>query len=218
MNIGKRHCIFDLDGTLTNPTEGIYKSVLYALSELGVPLPTEESVKRQIGPPLAEIFPKLIPGIDAVGLERAIKSYRKRYSELGLFENEVYPGIFELLETLSKEATLTVATSKPEVFAKRILEKFCLIHFFDEVFGPTLDSRVDEKALLIGKAVSRVGAPLALTTMVGDRKFDVSGAKANGIRCIGVLWGFGNSDELNEAGAFKLIKYPEELSTLLLTE
>ena len=201
---------FDLDGTLTDPKAGITGSIQYALEKLGVALiPERDELTWCIGPPLLESF-EILVGRDRASL--AIRYYRERYGELGIYENTVYPEIRETLSLLQQAGMrLHVASSKPHVYVQEILEHFDLVPYFDGVFGSELDGTRTNKSELLRFALSRTGTKGSDATMVGDRKHDILGAVDNGIEPIGVLYGYGSAVELTEAGASRLILSPNEL-------
>lgn len=202
---------FDLDGTLTDPKPGITRSIQYALQKLGHPaIPTEDELTWCIGPPLRASFVRLL-GAEAHA-DRAVSLYRERFSEIGLFENAVYDGIAEVLTTLSQSGQrLFVATSKPHVFATRIVEHFGLRHHFEHVFGSELDGTRVDKSDLLAYALKTVAVNPAKTLMIGDRSHDMVGAKNNGMRAIGVLYGYGSKDELLGAGASQICATPQAI-------
>ena len=211
------YIFFDLDGTLTDSKEGILNSLRYAFDKLGEPVPPESTLIKFIGPPLYASF------MDFYGLDRqkaleAVEFYREYYRDRGIWENEVYAGIPELLAKLKGAGKrLLVATSKPENFALQILEHFHLRQYFDRVAGSTLDSSRVEKADVICYALEQQGiAPGPSVVMVGDREHDVLGARKAGLDCIGVLFGYGDAPELQKAGAARIAATVEELAGLLL--
>ena len=181
--------LFDLDGTITDSGSGIINSVKYALKKAGRKIPPEDELRKFIGPPLQEQFMKCC-GIEEKEAAEMVALYREYYQEEGIFDNRVYDGVMEMLKTL-KEAGLKIvmATSKPEKFAKMIAEHFGFAKYFD----------------LIGGAC-----------MVGDRCYDIEGANREGIRAIGVLYGYGSKEELEEAGADGLAETPEEVVRMIL--
>ena len=191
---------FDLDGTLTDPKPGITRSIQYALQRLDHPtIPTEDELTWCIGPPLRTSFVKLLGDHAA---DRAVALYRERFSDIGLYENRVYDGISEVLTTLGASGhRLFVATSKPHVFAERIIDHFGLRDHFERVFGSELDGTRVDKSHLLEYALKQASVDPARTLMVGDRSHDMVGAKNNGMKGIGVLYGYGSRDELLEAGA-----------------
>ena len=199
---------FDLDGTLTDPKPGITRSIQYALQKLEHPaIPTEDELTWCIGPPLRASFAKILGREEFA--DRAVSLYRERFSDIGLYENGVYDGISEVLTTLSRSGQrLFVATSKPHVFAERIVEHFGLRHHFEHVFGAELDGTRVEKSDLLEYALKQAAVDPAKTLMIGDRSHDMVGAKNNGMKGIGVLYGYGSRDELLEAGAHHVCATP----------
>ncbi|WP_243369808.1 HAD family hydrolase [Microvirga solisilvae] len=205
-----RIALFDLDGTLTDPKTGITRCIQYALDRLGRPVPDTEELTWMIGPPLLASFTKLLG--DAEEAVEALRLYRERFSEVGLFENEVYPGIPAVLETLQKaDLRLFVATSKPHVYARRIIEHFGLTRFFQEIYGSELDNRNADKRDLIRHILDQERFDPAQAVMIGDREHDAIGARANGIASIGVTWGYGSRQELLESGVACLVDRPSDL-------
>jgi phosphoglycolate phosphatase len=206
--------LFDLDGTLTNPFTGITRCIGYALDMLNRESPPRESLHWCIGPPLKDSFAKLLASDDDAITEKAVAFYRERFSTVGLYENEVYDGIPGALEALKKNGhTLYVATSKPVVYAERIITHFGLQRYFKCVFGSELDGARSDKTSLISHILNKeVIAPFE-TAMIGDRVHDMVGAAENGIYGFGVLWGYGTKDELENSGAYAFFKTPRELVT-----
>jgi phosphoglycolate phosphatase len=216
---GQTHILFDLDGTLTDPKEGITKSVQYALADFGIMEPDLEALVCFIGPPLKESFQEYY-GMDEPEAEHAVCKYRERFSEVGLYENRVFEGVKELLTELRAAGkTLAVATSKPTVFAKKILKKYELTAYFEEIVGSELDGRRSQKAEVIEEALHRLDMQdrRDQVTMVGDRRQDVQGAKACGVKSIGVRFGYAEPGELESAGADAIAADICELRHLLLT-
>jgi phosphoglycolate phosphatase len=206
--------LLDLDGTLSDNFAGISRSILHALARMGVPDPGEPALRRCVGPPLRESFARLIPGVDSAGVETAIGHYRERYGDLGWRENEAYEGVAEALAVLAaREVQLFVCTSKPEVFAARIIGHFGFDAYFTRVYGADLAGTLDDKRALLAHLLARERIAAAQAVMVGDRHHDVRAALANGTRAIGVLWGYGSREEL--AGAQRLLERPGELASLL---
>ena len=205
MNAGAQRTtlLVDLDGTLTDPAEGIVGSFRHALATMGRPAPADEDLTWIIGPPLRESFAERLGGVDRA--EAGLKLYRERYSVTGLFEASVHDGVQETLETLRAGGVrLVLCTSKPIVYARRILEKFDLARHFDAAYGAELDGRFDDKGDLVARILQeRTIAPRACA-MLGDRKHDVLGAARSGVPTIGALWGFGREAELTAAGAAAL--------------
>src|SRR3954451_11595204 len=187
--------LFDLDGTLSDPAEGIFNSVRNAVAVLGLSPLTDRALREFIGPPLRESFAGL--GLGPSGVEAAIVAYRAHFSEVGLYENAPYPGIEAALrELLAGGLRLAVATSKPTVFAERILAHFALDGYFDAVVGSELDGRRSDKHEIIIATLRRLSALPTCGVMVGDRKHDILGAARAGMSCIGVSWGYAEVGEL----------------------
>jgi phosphoglycolate phosphatase len=201
---------FDLDGTLTNPKPGITRSIQYALRKLDHAAPSEDELTWCIGPPLLASFKKLL-GTDALA-DAAILLYRERFADIGLFENEVYPGIEAALSVLAgQRRRLFVATSKPGVYAERIIDHFKLRGYFERVFGSELDGTRSDKTELLDYALKAAQVDPAIATMIGDRSHDMIGAKNNGMTAVGVLYGYGSREELLAAGADRVCATPQEL-------
>jgi phosphoglycolate phosphatase len=199
---------FDLDGTLTDPKPGITRSIQYALQRLDHPtMPTEDELTWCIGPPLRASFVRLLGAETAADL--AVSYYRERFSDVGLYENGVYDGIGEVLTSLCASGhRLFVATSKPHVFAERIIDHFGLRDHFERVFGSELDGTRVDKSHLLEYALKQASVDPAKTLMIGDRSHDMVGAKNNGMKGIGVLYGYGGRDELLAAGAHHVCATP----------
>ncbi len=212
------YLFFDLDGTLTDPFRGISNSILHALDRMGREKPERAFLRRFIGPPLVPAFREYL-GMTAEEAKKALGYYREYFSVTGLFENEVYPGIPETLRTLRESGFVPcVATSKPEPFARRILEHFSLAEHFAEICGATLDGTRGTKAQVLGELLDRLHPEEGSRfTMIGDRLHDAEGAREVGIETVGVLWGYGSREELTEAGCVLLAERPEELPGLLDT-
>ena len=188
---------FDLDGTLSDPSEGITGSMQYALRCLGRPYPSKSELKQYIGPPLRWTFPRLLGTDDESLIETALVYYRERYADVGLFENEVYPGVRELLQKLHDSGyAMYVVTSKPKVYADRIIHHFGLDPFFLEVYGPELDGRFDEKVDLIEFILRARSLDPKRTIMIGDRARDIVSGRAHGTHTIGVTYGFASLEEI----------------------
>lgn len=204
--------LFDLDGTLTDSVLGITRCLQHALVSLGHSVPSPEQLKRFIGPPLQKTFSALLETDDPAVVDKAIRLYRSRYGTVGLFENAVYPDIPEGLAALEKDGhRLWVATSKPRPYAERILEHFNLLGCFEKVYGSGLDGGNTEKpdlikALMVGERLAADG-----TWMIGDRSHDIVGARANGLKAIGVLWGYGSRNELIQAAPDHCVASMDEL-------
>ena len=213
------YILFDLDGTLTNSKEGITKCVQYALKYFGIDEPDLDKLNCFIGPPLLDGFMEYY-GFNEAKSRIAVNKYREKFSEVGLFQNEVYDGIEGLLEELiSKGKVLAVATSKPEIFTERILEKFNLKKYFKVVVGSELDGTRNDKGEVIRAVIRQLGlskSALSKTIMVGDRKHDILGAKSCDIDSIGVEFGFAEENELKLAGADYIVDSVEELRDFLI--
>jgi len=207
------HVYFDLDGTLTNPYEGITKCILYALDELGFPHPDDDYLYSCIGPPLWDTFPELVGD----GLTRkAVDLYRERFIDVGWKENEPYDGIVDALEAVASAGHLLfVATAKPHMHAARIVEHFGMGEFFATVYGSELDGTRGTKTELLEFAIGRNPGGVR-HVMVGDRKHDLIGAVANQMTPVGVAYGYGSVDELESAGATAIANSPADLPDLLI--
>ena len=210
-----QYLLFDLDGTLTNPYEGITKSFQYALNAYGIEAEQSE-LTFVIGPPLTDVFCDVY-GFDEAKAIEALAKYRERFSDVGWRENEIIDGVPQMLEELKGAGkTLCLATSKPEVYAIKILELFDIYKYFDVVVGAELDGSVCEKHQIIGKVLKRLdNPPLDKAVMIGDRKHDVIGAKRCNIASLGVKTGFAEDGELEEAGADFICDTIEELTEFL---
>jgi len=201
---------FDLDGTLTDPKPGITGSIQYALEKLGMAVPSQDELSWCIGPPLHASLKALI-GTEALA-DQALLLYRERFSEVGLFENSPYPGIHDTLAAVAATgARMFVATSKPAIYATRIVDHFGLTPYFERVFGSELDgTRVDKRDLL-RYALDEAKVDPTSATMIGDRSHDVVGARTNRMTAIGVLYGYGSEAELRDAGAHHICAAHPEL-------
>jgi len=208
--------LFDLDGTLTDPGIGIIRSVQHAALKLGLPKLPEGQLRDFIGPPLLESF-RLHFGLNQESAADAVEHYRSYFSETGIFENTVYPGILELLASLSTGRRLMVATSKPTVFAWRIVRHFELAEFFHDVIGSELDGTRSAKSEVVSAALATSEQSATNAVMIGDRRHDIEGARANGIASIGVAWGYGPVEELKAARPDATVESPAELHQLLMS-
>lgn len=208
-----RVAFFDLDGTLTDPKPGICGSLQFALTGLGLVAPSQDELEWVIGPPMIESL-RMLVGPDRA--DEGLRLYRQRYGEIGLYENRVYDGIPDLLRQLTDDGwRLYVATSKARPYAIRIVEHFGFAPFFVETFGSGLDGSLMHKDALLAHALARTGVDPARATMIGDRKFDVLGAKANAMPTIGVAWGYGSRAELEDAGAATIVATPADVPDAL---
>ncbi len=231
-----QYILFDLDGTLTDPKIGITSCVQYALRKFGIEEPDLDKLEPFIGPPLTDSFREFY-GFDDAKIQQAVAYYRERFSSVGLFENEIYPGTAQMLARLQKEGRrLAVASSKPAVFVKRILEHFEILSYFDVVVGSELDGTRVKKEEVVEEALRQLlrngGSgqealvksmadmmqehPRRDIVMVGDRKFDIEGAKAYRMDSIGVAYGYAAAGELEEAGADVIVETVEELEQVLM--
>jgi phosphoglycolate phosphatase len=208
---------FDLDGTLTDPREGITRCLQHGLECLGRPSPERSELVRYIGPPLRWTFPRLLGTDDVALVEAAIRHYRQRYADVGLFENMLYPEIPEVLRSLKEGGfRLYVVTSKPTVYADRIVRHFGLERYFEGVFGPELDGRFDDKTELVAHVLQVVDVSPAQAVMIGDRASDIRSGKSNGTRTIGVTYGFGSAEELTAAGPDCVCESPTAIRGALI--
>lgn len=212
-----QYLLFDLDGTITDSETGITRCVEYALNYFGIQVNNLSELSPFIGPPLLDSFKEFYNFTDEQAVI-ATEKYRERYTDKGIYENELYPGIKELLaEAHQKARTVMLATSKPEVFAKRILDYFELSSYFSFVAGSGLDGSLHTKTDVINHILrSNDIKDLSTVVMIGDRKHDIIGANNVGIDSVGVLYGFGDYKELSEAGATYIVKDIAELRNLLL--
>lgn len=212
METMKKYLLFDLDGTLTDPMEGITNSVAYALDYYGIHVEDRRTLIPFIGPPLKESFMKYFDFPEERAQE-AIWKYREYFTERGMFENAVIPGIPEALEHLkSSGGILITATSKPEIYAKQIMEKFGLSTWFTDICGADLEETRVKKEEVIAYALEKNGiTDLSRVVMVGDREHDIFGAKKCGLKSVGVLFGYGSREELEAAGADFVAETVEEM-------
>jgi phosphoglycolate phosphatase len=213
-----RTALFDLDGTLTDPGEGITKSVAYALKSFGIDTPDRTVLYPFIGPPLIDSFMEYY-GFTHEMAEKGVQEFRVYFTDKGIFENVPYPGVGAFLaEMQGAGVRLIVATSKPEPFAVQILEKFGLRQYFTEVVGSTFTeerTKKSEVVALVREKYPDIAKDNAV--MVGDRRHDVEGAHQNGLPAAGVLWGYGSREELTAAGAEYLAENFEQLKNILLS-
>lgn len=218
----KKYFLFDLDGTLTDPKVGITTCVQYALHSFGIEEPDLDKLEPFIGPPLKDSFMEFY-GMDEKQAEEAVEKYRERFSDKGLFENEIYPGMARMLQILSgKGFRLAVASSKPTVFVEKILEHFGIRQYFKAVVGSELDGSRSSKDQVVKEALRQLfgDKPILCNEvyMIGDRRFDVEGARAMKVESVGVTYGYGGMEELREAHADYIVESVEELQEFLLRE
>ncbi len=215
----KKYILFDLDGTLTDPKEGITKCVQYALEYFGIHEPDLEKLVKFIGPPLDVSFSEYY-GMSEADASIAVDKYRERFSSIGIFENGLYEGIIDMLKALKKSGRcLALATSKPDVFAVRIVEKYGIAPYLDVLAGGKIGGSCN-KDDVIAEALDMLGVTdndKQEVIMVGDRKHDIIGAKKCGIESVGVRFGYAEEGELETAGADYIVSTVEELEKLLLS-
>ena len=208
--------LFDLDGTLTDPREGITRSLAHAMERMGLAPPPPESLTFAIGPPLRASLAQLLGTDERDAVERALAFYRERFADVGLFENAPYAGIAEALSALNAGgATLLVATSKPRIYAERIVRHFGLDVHFVAVHGCELDVAREDKRELLAHLLPHHGIAPGHCVMVGDRDVDMRAALHHGAQGLGALWGYGSREELTQAGAHALCAAPSELPLAL---
>lgn len=211
-----RFILFDLDGTLTDPGIGITNSAIYALERFGISVSDRSELYPFIGPPLIDSFEKHYH-FSRKDAETAVKYYREYYTDKGIFENLLYPNIDKLLRTLCENGKQVIlATSKPEPFAKQILDYFRLSPYFHFVAGALLNETRTEKAEVIAHALTSCRISPCEAVMIGDREYDIFGAKQNKLTSVGVLYGYGSREELETAGADFIVETVNDLQTLLL--
>lgn len=206
----KKYIFFDLDGTIIDGSKGIYSSVNHAMTRMNRPPFNEEILRTFIGPPLLDSF--IDHGMTEEEAQKAIMYYREVYRETGVYEMFAYEGIIETLQLLSQSHKLYLATSKPEFFAKKILDALSCSQYFTGIYGSDLEGKRSDKAAVIAYALesAEITKPDEVV-MVGDRKHDCIGAEKHGIECVGVLYGFGSKEELKKAGAKEIVTTPYEL-------
>lgn len=211
----KKYYFFDLDGTLTQSGEGILNSARYALTEMGYPLPAVEILKKFIGPPLKDVFMSQY-GMDEEKAEEAIRIYRHYFAEKGIFENSLYDGIAELLERMShNDKKIILCTSKPEIYSEKILEHFGIKKYFYFIAGAVMDGVRAKKPEIIAHIFDTLSLPKDECVMIGDTEYDVLGAKEFSIASIGVSYGYGTRESLENAGADYVVSSVGKLSKLI---
>lgn len=210
--------LFDFDGTLADSSEGIFKSLIYAFQCDGKPAPDNATLRKFIGPPIYDSFKNLF-GYRDDKIDWMIEKYRERYREIGYLETKIYDGIPALLKTLRENGfKIATASSKPTVFIEKILKEHGLYEYFDYVGGTQFDNISSDKSVILKNAMAALDVTARETVMVGDRLFDIRGAKGAGVPCIAVLYGFGSRAEFEEYGAEYIVETPAEIETLLLGE
>lgn len=213
--------LFDLDGTITDSGTGIMNSIRYALRKYDLPVPSDEVLRTFVGPPLQEQF-QAVCGLTEEEGRRMVQAYREYYRDRGIFENSVYDGIPETLKALKNHGVrILMATSKPEEFAKRIADHFGFAQYFDYIGGACMDGKRTDKHEVIEYVLKTCGitaAERAQTIMIGDRSHDIIGARKAGLHSLGVLYGYGGREELEEAGADHIVRTAEEIVGVMISE
>jgi phosphoglycolate phosphatase len=196
-----KYVFFDLDGTLVDTREGIFKSLIHVLESYDIEIPPDEDLIRQIGPPLHEAFSELLDTSDEDEISLAIDIYRRRYSSRGLYQSSPYPGIEELLRKVRENGlTAFVLTAKMEAYAKKILDHYGLSQYFVRIYGSRPDGSLENKSELISYVLEKEKISPADAVMIGDREYDITGAKDNGFPAVAVTYGYGSREEIAEAG------------------
>ncbi|MCA9925088.1 MAG: HAD family hydrolase [Anaerolineales bacterium] len=209
--------LFDLDGTLTDPKVGITESVRYAMRKMKRPLSPETNLDWCIGPPLQENFARLLDTTDPARIDEAIRLFRERFGTVGLYENEPYPDMPDVLAQLQTRGfRLFIATSKPTLFAAKIVAHFNLDVYFEAIYGSELDGTRSHKPDLIRYVLQQEQLNHLQAVMIGDREHDVLGAKANGMAAVGVTYGYGQEEALNRAGANWICRHPAQILQLVV--
>ncbi len=208
---------FDLDGTITDSGDGIKNSAAYALNKFGIPVPDRDDLNKFIGPPLVGSFRNLF-GMSNEDADLAVVYYREYYAVKGIFENSLYEGVVDMLETLKNAGkTIVLATSKPEIYANQILKYFKIDGYFTHVCGAEMDHKRTDKHEVIEYALETANVTdRSRVIMIGDRNYDIVGAKKSGLKSIGVTFGYGSYDELKTAGADYIVNTAKEITDLLL--
>jgi len=212
-----KHILFDLDGTLTDPYLGISRCIVHAIEKMGCSEKLPSDLRWCIGPPLSYSFEEILQTKCSKTTATAVRLYRERFSTIGLFENEIYPGIKELLTELkSQSIEIHLATSKPKVYASQILDHFELSQYFSNAFGSNLDGTLCDKSDLLAHAISTAQIDSQTAIMVGDRRYDIEGGKSHNVTTIAVEYGYGNKEELIEAKPDATASSVADLRALLL--
>ncbi|HET8942972.1 MAG TPA: HAD hydrolase-like protein [Rudaea sp.] len=211
-----RLALFDLDGTLIDSAPGIFASLDHAFAQIGASLPPRETLRGWIGPPFHQTFPSVL-GDDPVRIQMAIEKYREHYTEGGWSGHTVYPGIAGTIATCAAQGiAMGVVTTKPLAQARLIIDNLTFGAHFVRIYGPDIKTAHSAKSEMIAQALDDFGVPSAHAVMIGDRHFDIEGARANNMRGIGVGWGFGSIDELRSAGAHAIAHTTNELLGMLM--
>jgi phosphoglycolate phosphatase len=213
-----RTVLLDLDGTLIDSQPGIFASCLATLRALGHDPGEALDIKRAIGSPLEDMLQALLQALGDDRIEEAVAAYRRHYGESGLFGSEAYPGISGALQDMRRAGLrIFLATSKREVFARRILANLELATYFDGIYGSVPGGKLDHKPELLAHILSEQDICASRCLMVGDRRHDIIGAHAVNMRGLGVLWGYGSRDELAAAGADQLVELTADLARVAIT-
>ena len=209
--------LFDLDGTIIDSDQGVVNSVIYAAEHFGIEIKDRAALRVFLGPPLGAMFMEYF-GFDEEKAAVAEAKYRERYGTVGVYENTIYDGMEDAVKLLHKSGKkLCLATSKPEKFARMILEQHNITEYFDDITGATIDGKISTKDEVIAELLRRQGITnMSNILMVGDRFYDVEGSKKFGIDCMGVTFGFGTEDELVSAGAKYIAHSPKEMADIIL--
>ena len=189
--------LFDLDGTLTDPKVGITRCIQFSVKNLGMQVPPADQLTWCIGPPLRDSFSQILNTTEDSVLDQALFHYRKRFSQIGMFENVIYPEVSQSLRKIKESGhQLFLATSKPEVFAKQILDHFNLSQFFHTIYGSELNGHLSDKSELVAHILESENLDPEVSLIVGDRIYDITGGKKNGIMTAGVTYGYGSNEEI----------------------
>lgn len=208
--------LFDLDGTLTDPKEGITRCIQFAINKLGGEAPQADDLVWCIGPPLRDSFALLLGSTDSALLDLALQYFRERFTGIGIYENAVYPGIIHALQNIRASGyQMFLATSKPKIFAARILDHFGLTRFFHGIFGSEMDGRLTDKGDLVAHILKYCALDPRLSLIVGDRSHDVAGGKRNGIMTATVTYGYGTRCEIDTAEPDFIFDSPADLAMFL---
>lgn len=206
--------LFDLDGTITKSERGIFHSIRHALNYFSMEEKDDKVLYTFIGPPLIESFEKVY-GFTGDKLHEIIAKYREHYSTIGLFENDLYDGIVDVLKSLKKDHKLYVITTKPQPFAKKVLEYFDMDHYFEEIYGPSFKGEMNDKKELMKFALKNSDIDPQKSIMIGDRFYDMEAACANNVDALGVLYGYGDKEELLKSGAQNIVHTPSEIENII---
>jgi len=211
-----KNVFFDLDGTLIDPKKGFMRCLQYALEQMGRLQPEQIDYSKYIGPPLRTSFPKLLGTSDKVLIEQAMSLFRERLTTIGIYENKLYPGVIEMLTEISRDShKLFVVTSRPTVYSEKIVNNLEINHYFDNIFGPELDGRFDDKTELVAYIIDKLNLAPMETVMIGDRKVDVIAGKSNGTKTIGVTYGYGSEEELLGCMPDHICHSPDQIPALI---